>query len=158
MSDRNVILSIIIAVLALGGAFAGAIYYSAGQGFEGEPSSKALWDCSFAHRSSFTYEGRPVLPDSGYEFLLVTIRVENYQERTITSNAYYWEYWANGIHYTISPYTYFSEMADYQLVDIGEGGQLTFQIVYQVPLGQTEGIIIYTGPNGDALYRDITIL
>lgn len=103
-------------------------------------------------------QGYAVEPEDGREFIIATICVRNNQEGEISSNAYMWEYSIDGVRYMASSYTFLGGIVNYSLVSIGNGGEFTFQTVYEVPAGQPFGSLIYTGPYSDALVRDASLL
>jgi hypothetical protein len=83
-------------------------------------------------------------PNGNNHYLVATIKIENNAPTPITTNPFSWNFISNAITYTYSSTTY-SDIINYKSVDVGTGGTLVYQIVYEVPNTVTSGSIVATG-------------
>jgi type II secretory pathway pseudopilin PulG len=92
-------------------------------------------------------------PSAGMKYAIYTITVNNQADRSLSTNAYFWESVISGVSYQNDVATYDSSIG-YQNVDVGKGGTFTTKIVYQVPVDSASYSIRYTGYNAPNIVWD----
>jgi hypothetical protein len=81
---------------------------------------------------------------AGYKYVVATIHVKNTGDDTYYSNSLYWQLKANGLTYNTDMAT-FDKSVKYHLVNIGPGGEDTFEEVFLVPEDVNTFELIYNG-------------
>jgi len=93
-----------------------------------------------------------------FDFAIVTLRVENYAERSISTNPWNWELEVDNVTYYHSSETYSDEI-NCTVADIGTGGSITTQMVFEVPEDRhASPKLKYTGLFPPKMVRDDTLL
>jgi len=80
----------------------------------------------------------------GYSYVVVNLYIQNEDDRTISTNPYYWNFVADGIKYSVDVAS-FSEGINQQTVEVGKGGEIEVQLVYLVKGNPMEASLEYTG-------------
>ena len=93
----------------------------------------------------------------GYIFAIVTIRIVNNASKTVSTNPWNWRMVINGVEYLHHTATYDDEINQIT-VDVGKGGDVTTEIVYEIPADATSYELKYTGLFPPKMVRDDTLL
>jgi len=94
---------------------------------------------------------------SGYQFAVVTIRIVNHTSIPVSTNPFYWELEAESVLY--SPHTAtFDDSINSLDAEIRKNGDLTFQIVFEIPKGITRATLHYTAFSSPQFRRDESLI
>lgn len=96
------------------------------------------WDWKFGTTDSIGYDTAP----AGYTYAIVTLYLQNDGPKTVSTNPWNWELWANGITYRHDSNTY-SEYVNHQTVDVRNGGEIVTQMVFLIQGDVTSASLIY---------------
>jgi hypothetical protein len=93
----------------------------------------------------------------GYQFAIVTIRIVNDAEKSVSTNAFYWTLTVSGVGYTAHTATW-DDSIGYQTVDVGKGADFTTKIVYEVPASASYFYLSYNGYDAPKMEQDSALL
>jgi len=106
----------------------------------------------YQYLKEYQYEAR-----EGYTFAIVTIRIVNNASKTVSTNPWNWEMIINGVEYSHHTATYDDEI-NHITVDVGKGGDITTEVVYEIPADATFYELKYTGLFPPKMVHDDTLL
>lgn len=152
------IVGIVLAIVVI--MIVGVLYMvaSAGIGIFGT-NDDALWDYSLEHKTYLTESnGHVVNPSAGKEFVIATIFLMNDSPYDISNYYQQWSYTINGLSYDPSGLTYIVDTITYDYVTVKPGGQSTFQVVFEVPSGLSDGHISFNGNTEATVIYDPSLL
>jgi len=112
------------------------------------------WDYSIEYTDFVGYG----MAKNNFDFAIVTLRIENYAERSINTNPWNWELEIDNVTYSHSSETYSDEI-NCTVAEIGTGGSITTQMVFEVPEDRhSSPKLKYTGLFPPKMVRDDTLL
>lgn len=98
------------------------------------------------------YEAR-----EGYKLAVVTIRIVNHSTIPVNANPFDWELEAEDITYIPHTAT-FDDSINYSEARIGQNGDLTFQLVFEIPSDVTQATLHYAAFSSPQFVRDDTLI
>ena len=107
----------------------------------------------YSFSQEYAYE-----PQEGYKFAIVTLRLKNNSTEEISTNPWLWELTTNeNITYNHDSATY-DDSINHETVDVEKGGDITVEIVYEVPVDVTSYTLKHTGVFHPKLVLDESLL
>jgi len=94
---------------------------------------------------------------AGNKFAVVTIRIVNDAEKSVSTNAFYWTLTVSGVGYTAHTATW-DDSIGYQVVDVGKGADFTTKVVYEVPASASSYFLSYQGYDAPKMAQDSSLL
>jgi len=112
------------------------------------------WDYSIEYTDFVGYS----MAKNNFDFAIITLRIKNYAERSISTNPWNWELEVDNVTYSHSSETYSDEI-NCTVAEIGTGGSIITQMVFEVPEDRhTSPKFKYTGLFPPKMVRDDTLL